>query len=174
MSEIWKRRKGSKSVGEDKNLWLFGLSWWWLFRWLKILLRGDLLKHQYEVFASFEIKCQLWTNGWLLGKRWKAKSWLEKKRKKLVQPENNFTKFCLRSLNHRLRIFLFRRKIMFRSQNIQVFVILTIPWFTKSVTSRWVLVHEIRCIFEYMFWTTNHEDTKLGQLIDISKYNNFQ
>ena len=77
-------------------------------------------------------------------------------------------------LKHRLRIFLFHRKIMFHSQDIQVFVFLTIPWFTKSVTSQWVLVHETRCIFEYIFWTTNHEVTKLGQLIDISKYNNFQ
>ena len=77
-------------------------------------------------------------------------------------------------LKHRLRIFLFHRKIMFHSQDIQVFVFLTIPWFTKSVTSRWVLAHEIRCIFEYIFRTTNHEVTKLGQLIDMSKYNNFQ
>ena len=38
----------------------------------------------------------------------------------------------------------------------------------------WVLVHEARCIFEYIFWTTNHKVTKLGQWIDISKYNNFQ
>ena len=68
-------------------------------------------------------------------------------------------------LKHRLRIFLFHRKIMFCSQDIQVFVFLTIPWFTKSVTSRWVLVHEIRCIFEYISSTTNHEVTKLGQLI---------
>ena len=51
---------------------------------------------------------------------------------------------------------------------------LTIPWFIKSVTSRWVIVHEIRSIFEYIFWITNHEVAKLGQLIDISKYNNFQ
>ena len=35
-------------------------------------------------------------------------------------------------LKHRLRIFLFHRKIMFHSQDIQVFVFLTIPWFTKS------------------------------------------
>ena len=73
-----------------------------------------------------------------------------------------------------IKIFLFRTKIMFCSQDIQVFVFLTLPWFTKSVTSRWVLVHERRCIFEYIFWTTNHEVTKLGQLIDISKDNNFQ
>ena len=77
-------------------------------------------------------------------------------------------------LKHRLRIFWFRWKIMFRSQGIQVFLFLTIPWFTKSVTSRWVLVHETRCIFEYIFWTKNDEATKLDQLIDISKDNNFQ
>ena len=77
-------------------------------------------------------------------------------------------------LKHRLRILLFRRKIMFHSQDIQVFVFLTIPWFSKSVTSWWVLVHETGCIFEYIFWTTTHEVTKLGQLIDISKDNNFQ
>ena len=77
-------------------------------------------------------------------------------------------------LRHRLRIFLFCRKNMFRSQDIQVFVFLTIPWFTKLATSRWVLVHEIGCISKYIFWITNHEVTKLGQLIDISKYNNFQ
>ena len=63
-------------------------------------------------------------------------------------------------LRHKLTIFLFRRKVMFRSQDILVFVfltsfcILTIPWFTKSVTSWWALVHEERCIFEYNFWTT--------------------
>ena len=58
-------------------------------------------------------------------------------------------KMCL--LKHRLRIFLFRRKILFRSQDVLVFVFLTIPWFTKSVTSRWVLVHKRRCMFEYTF-----------------------
>ena len=63
---------------------------------------------------------------------------------------------------------------MFRSEDIKVFVFLTIPWFTKSVTSRWVLVHETRYIFEYIFWTTTHEVTKLGQLIVISKSTNFQ
>ena len=73
-----------------------------------------------------------------------------------------------------IKNFLFRRKIMFRSQDIQVFVFLTNPWFTKLVMSRWVLAHETRCIFEYTFWTTTHDVTKLGQLIDISKDNNFQ
>ena len=60
-------------------------------------------------------------------------------------------------LGHRLRIFLFCRKIMFRSQDVQVFVFLNISWFTESsVTSQWVLVHETGCIFEYIFWTTGH------------------
>ena len=49
-------------------------------------------------------------------------------------------------LKHILRIFLFRRKIIFHSQDIQVFVLLNIPWFTKSLTSRWLLVHETGCI----------------------------
>ena len=56
----------------------------------------------------------------------------------------------------RLRIFLFYRKVMFRSRDIQVFVFLTILWFTQSVTSWWVLLHEAGCIFEYIFWTKTH------------------
>ena len=47
--------------------------------------------------------------------------------------------------------FLYRRKVFFRSQDMQVFVFLTIPRSTKSVTSWWVLVHEKRCIFDYIF-----------------------
>ena len=63
---------------------------------------------------------------------------------------------------------------MFHSQDIQVFVFSTILWFTKSVTSWWVSVHETGCILEYIFWTTSRKVTKLGQLIDINKGNNFQ
>ena len=63
---------------------------------------------------------------------------------------------------------------MFHSQDIQGFVFLTIPSFTNSVTSWWVLVHERGCIFDYIFWTTTHEVTKHGQLIDINKGDNFQ
>ena len=36
------------------------------------------------------------------------------------------------------------------------FAFLSIPWFTKSVTSWWTLVHETGCIFEYIFWTATH------------------
>ena len=63
---------------------------------------------------------------------------------------------------------------MFRSQDIQVLVFLTIPWFAESVTSSWVLVHETECIFEYIFWNTTHKVIKLDQLIGISKDNNLQ
>ena len=38
-----------------------------------------------------------------------------------------------------IKNFLYLRKIMFHSQDIPGFVFLTIKWFTKSVTSRWVL-----------------------------------
>ena len=37
--------------------------------------------------------------------------------------------------------FLFCRKVMFHYQDIQVFVFLAIPLFTKTVTSWWILVH---------------------------------
>ena len=77
-------------------------------------------------------------------------------------------------LRNRLRIFLFRRKVIFRSQDIQLFLFLTIQWFTKSVTSRWMLVYETGCIFEYVFWTTTRQVAKLGQLIDINKEKRFR
>ena len=56
-----------------------------------------------------------------------------------------------------LRIFLFRRKVIFQVfQDIQIFVFLTIPWFSKNMTSWWVKVHETGCIVEYVFWTSTH------------------
>ena len=60
-------------------------------------------------------------------------------------------------LKHMKNFFISLKKIMFHSQDNQVFVFLTISWFSKSVTSRWVLVHETRCIFEYIFWTKAHK-----------------
>ena len=50
--------------------------------------------------------------------------------------KQSFLKMCY--LRHRLSIFIFRWKIIFRSQDIQVFIFLTIPWFTESAISRWV------------------------------------
>ena len=58
---------------------------------------------------------------------------------------------------------------MFRSQDTQVFVFLTISWFIKSVTSWRVFVHETGCGFEY----TTHWVTKLGNW-DINNSNKFQ
>ena len=55
--------------------------------------------------------------------------------------KQQFLKICY--LRHTLRMFLFSEKVMFRSQDIQVSVFLTISWFTKSVKSWWLLVHEI-------------------------------
>ena len=46
-----------------------------------------------------------------------------------------------------IKNFLFPRKVLFHSQDIQAFVFLTIPWFNKSVTSWRVLVHKMGCIF---------------------------
>ena len=51
-------------------------------------------------------------------------------------------------LTHRLRIFLFQRKVMLHSWDIQAFVFLIIPWSTKSVTSWWVIVHVTGYIYE--------------------------
>ena len=73
----------------------------------------------------------------------------------------------------KVKNFLIHRRVMFRSQDVQVFIFLTIPWFATFFTSSWVLVHEIGYIFEFIFWTTTHEVTKLCHLIDISKGNNF-
>ena len=57
-------------------------------------------------------------------------------------------------LRHRLRIFLFRWKIMFCSQDIQAFAFLTISWFTKSVMSwevfsTWDRVHLWICLLNH-------------------------
>ena len=48
-------------------------------------------------------------------------------------------------------------EVIFRLQDIQVFLLfLAIPWWTKSVTSWWALVHKIGYIFEDIFWTNTH------------------
>ena len=69
-------------------------------------------------------------------------------------------------LRHKLRIFLFHRKVMFCSGDIQVFLFLTVPWFIKSVTSWLVLVHEAMCIFEYIL---NH-NSLMHQTCSIDKF----
>ena len=48
-----------------------------------------------------------------------------------------------------IKIFFLRRKFMFCSQGIQVFVFLTITWFTMSVISIWILlVQETGYVFD--------------------------
>ena len=60
---------------------------------------------------------------------------------------------------------------MVHPQDIQVFVFLTIPWWQNLW--RHDEYYETKYIFEYIFWITTHEVTKLGQLIDINQSNNF-
>ena len=53
--------------------------------------------------------------------------------KKLPPQNDNFSKWVIWGTGY--EFFIFRRKFMFRYQDIQVLVFLTIPRFTKSVTS---------------------------------------
>ena len=85
--------------------------------------------------------------------------------------------------------FSFCRKVMLRSQDIQGFAFLTIPWFTKSVISWWVLWHHDEyCTWDRVDFCVHPlnqnlvqilvqnlvQVTKLGQLINISEGNYFQ
>ena len=51
-----------------------------------------------------------------------------------------------------VKFFLFCRKVIFRSQDIQVFVFLTNTLFTKSVTSWWAVIHATLWTFEHILW----------------------
>ena len=67
-----------------------------------------------------------------------------------------FFKGCLRYKKitfHSLRIFLFRRKVMFSRYS--SFHIFNHPMIYKSLTSWWLLAHETKCIFEYIFLNHN-------------------
>ena len=72
-----------------------------------------------------------------------------------------------------IRYFLFHRKVMFCSRDIQAFIFLIIPRFTKSVTSWWVLVRETVHFWIYLLNHHTLKPTKFGQLIDISNSNIF-
>ena len=79
------------------------------------------------------------------------------RRYKVVSENSGVTFYYSRNLAEaQVKNFFCSRKAIFHSQDIQVFVFLTIPCFSKSVTSWWVLVHETECIFEYMFWTATY------------------
>ena len=101
-------------------------------------------------------------------------------------------------LRHWLRIFLFYRKVMFRSQDIQVIIFLTTPWFSKSVTSWWVStwdrVHFLICLlnhsslnhqtwstdrykqgqyFSEIFWTIWRTGAKFQALFNLTTCSNY-
>ena len=64
-----------------------------------------------------------------------------------------------------IKNFLFCKKVMFCSQDIQVLVFLTIPWFTKSVISWWVLVH----VTVHLIYLLNYNSLK-QQTWSIGRY----
>ena len=64
---------------------------------------------------------------------------------------------------------IFFREVIFRSQDIQVFVFLTIPWFTTRVS-----VHETACIFEYIYLLNHNSPIHWICTCDRYNSNNFQ
>ena len=76
--------------------------------------------------------------------------WIPINHLKVTSATKQLFKMC--HLIHKLRIFLFHRKVKFCSWDIQVFVFLTIPWFIKSVTS-WVWVHKT---VHFIIYLLNH------------------
>ena len=103
-------------------------------------------------------------------------------------------------LRHKLIIFLFHRKVMFRSWVIQVFVFLTILWLTKSVWRHdeyystwdtvhfWIyllnnnsLIHQTWSIDRYKqlqyfsesFWTIWKTGAKLQTLFNLATCSNY-
>ena len=95
----------------------------------------------------------------------KSKTWISWERNITFLRNKKIHKgyFCYKTITSQnlpfevaVKNFLFHRKIMFRSRYIQVFVSLTIAWFTKSVTSWSALLHSTGFIFEYIFWTIPH------------------
>ena len=137
-----------------------------IIQWFLSSLRNSSKKHLQENFKSFELylgklggkKCTKQpkiSNKWLRA----FKTFWNHILLQIVLKVTSATKGWLLKmchLRHRLRIFLFNRKVMFRSRYIQVFVILTILLFIKYVTPWWVLVQETGCISEYIFWITTH------------------
>ena len=83
----------------------------------------------------------------------------------------NILKMC--HMRHRLGIFLFRRKVIIYSQDIQVFLFLIIPWFPNlwcyNDISTWGRVYSWIQLLNH-----NSLSHQTGHLIDINKRNNFQ
>ena len=70
-------------------------------------------------------------------------------------------------LRHTLRITLFHRKVMFHYLNTQIFIFLTISWFTKSVTS-WLSI-SIWDRVHFWIYLLNH-NSLIHQTLSIDRY----
>ena len=86
---------------------------------------------------------------------------------KVTSATKQLVKMC--HLRHRLRIFLFCGKVMFRSQYIEVFVFSNIPWCFCIFNHR--LIYQIWDMMNIRTWDMAH--FWISQSIDINKGNNF-
>ena len=109
----------------------------------------------------------LYDNG-LRHERAKAKSALLK-----VTPTTKWKFIKMSHWRYRLRIFLLCRSYVPFSSHLRCcnFASPVIDHICDVMMS---ISNEAGCVFEYIFWTTTHKVTKLGQLKDICKGNNFQ
>ena len=73
---------------------------------------------------------------------------------KVTSATKQLLKMC--HLRQRLRIFLFHQKVMFLPWDIQVFLFLTIHWFTKYVMSWWVLILVVHQTVHFWIYLLNH------------------
>ena len=133
--------------------------------------RGGSLTHPMLITVFLHIRPEdLWEphnnvgslslTGHLGDLNWKPSDFYDNFMKVTFATKWQLLKMC--HLRHGLRNFLFHRKVLICSQDIQVFVFLPIPEFIKFVTSWWVLVHETGCTFKHIFLIITHEVTKLG------------
>ena len=65
-------------------------------------------------------------------------------------------------------------KVMFCFWDIEFFIFWNIQPTFKILTSWWVLTHELKYIFEYIFAITNQLVMKIGQLVDLVMGNIFR
>ena len=88
-----------------------------------------------------------------------------------------FGKWELLKLGHlrcRLKIFYLVYKLCSFSRYSSFFIFYNHPMVYQICNVMMsILVHEIRYIFEFIFWTTTHQITKLGQITNICQGNIF-
>ena len=117
--------------------------------WLKSYLSKSQSVHIYKWIWIWSCCNKLWHHSRICSRTPSILLYVINDLKGYLRCKIKLLKMC--HLRHRLRIVLLCRKVVFSSQDIQVFVVLTIPWFTKSVVSRWVLVHETRSFLNIFF-----------------------